>query len=213
MNYFRAKAELKFIIDFRNNVEKLWEIENVSSKAVRGNYFDHQEYNENVVLQASKDKKYQDIRTNVAKMINKAVRLADESGVAIHMKSYPPQAVGGPVISINLFEAILNNWGYSPIDSQTIDDAMNKLIGECQEKMEIGMKHLINPFYWVKDSIVFLLRLPYILLSTTGFNMKNIEESIWGKLSKLLILIVIIYILFKIGVNKDDLKQLVDIFT
>lgn len=211
MNYLNAKSDLNFIKNFSVSVSKLWSIEDIASKKVKGSYLFDDDYNFSIVKEASKDCYYQENRSIVAKSILRATKIANFYRIPIHLNSFPPPAVGGPVIPINLFEVILYDNSYGGVDKQMILDAINKTIGACDDRVRIEFFHLINPFFWLRELLVFVLRIPYVILSTTGFNVSKIEESIWGKLSKAIFLIIIFIVLLKLGFNKDELKEVLEI--
>ena len=58
------------------------------------------------------------LRERIAKTLPRAMVLARRLGMPIDLISYPPPAVGGPAIPVNLFHAILNDTSYGGIDRQ-----------------------------------------------------------------------------------------------
>ncbi|ATW24195.1 hypothetical protein [Candidatus Formimonas warabiya] len=216
MQYFEIKADLQFMKDFLKNVYDLWQIESeVAKKIGRGHWVLHNEYKKIVRNQAASVGGYQHIRSLVATGSLRAIKIADAFGIPIHANSFPAPAVGGPVIPLNLFSAILNDTSYNGIDKQVIIDAINQTIEACEIRVKQELWNLINPLYWVKTIFIFIIRIPFLLIKFSGFNVDKIEEHIFSKLFKVIELGVLIIILLKYGFNLDEIvKQvMLPIFT
>jgi len=78
--------------------------------------------------------------------------------------------------------------------------------------VERERRYLRNPLNWVKEALVFVLRIPFLLVKATGFDVAKVEDELWAKLFKLLYLLALIYIALRLGVAKagiaDFLKSL-----
>jgi hypothetical protein len=99
------------------------------------------------------------------------------------------------------------------ITPQMILDCLNETVGLCEEKVEAEWAHLKNPFYWLKALFTFILRIPFMLIEATGFDVGKVEDHFLAKLFKLIEVIVILLLLVKFGIGKegvvDFLKNLV----
>lgn len=207
MKYFQTKDDLRFIKEFQCNVRKQWEYEDKASKKLVGSFTMPFEAQTIIVREASKLNGYSEIREINAKSILRAIRIADLLGIPIHMKSYPPPAVGGPVVSFNLFEVILNDTSHGGIDRHLVSDAINQTIGACEESLRKEYYNLINPLYWIKSIFVFIIRIPFMLISVAGFNVGKFEDHFFAKLFKLIEVLAIIYTLLRIGVSKGQIIE------
>jgi hypothetical protein len=67
--------------------------------------------------------------------------------------------------------------------------------------------HLKNPFYWLKALFTFILRIPFMLIEATGFNVDKVEDHFLAKLFKLIEVIVILYLLFRLGAGNKGLIE------
>lgn len=210
MIYFSDKEDLNFIVDFRKNIEDLWKFESKASENLQSDYILPPEQYKNIVIsEASEIDGYSEVRTKVSKALTRASIIADINAVPIHLKSIPPPAVGGAIIPINLFEAILIDNSYGGINRQMILDALDRTIGACENRVKLNFHKLINPFYWIKSLIIFILRIPFLLLSTTGFNISKIEDNLFAKLFKILEIIILVYFFLKHGLKVDDIKDII----
>jgi len=209
MSYLQAKSDLKFIKDFKQDVSKLWRIENQTTKKIRDGEFDSDdEYQTVLQAIASEVEGYTDVRNRVAKGVLCANRIATRLGVPIICQSHPAPAVGGPVIQQSFFSAILRDMTHgAQIDRQMIKDVMNQTIGECEARLSVEKRHLINPLYWIKELVVTMIRIPFMLIEASGFDVSKVEDHFLGRIFKLFEIGIILYVLIKLGFEKETLQQ------
>jgi len=218
MNYFQAKSDLEFITGFHNDVLALWEKEHAARKSMNspnlwmaGNSPDERQ----AMIQrkaSEQDGDYQTVRKAVAQGVSRAQSLASLHGVPAELVSYPAPAVGGPLIPIRVFEAILTDNSYQGLDEQKIYDTLNRVIGACENEKERSWRELINPFSLIKNIVLMLLRLPFMLIEATGFNVSKFEDHFFGKLFKLLMLLGMVLGLIELGFEKSDLVEIMKTF-
>lgn len=210
MIYFKAKADLKFMQSFRKDVLKLMQIEHRVQRNLDPNdFFDDGEYQAVIQTSASQIEGYQGVRRSVAKGTLRAERIARQFGIPIIFESYPAPAVGGPVIRQGMFSAILQDMSHGgQVTNQMIDDAMNQTIGECEAQVTREFWRLINPIYWIKEIIVLIIRIPFIIVQASGFDVSKIEDHFFAKAFKLFEVIAIIYILIRLGMEKESIKDI-----
>lgn len=210
MIYFNAKSDLSFmnqfqksVIDFFNIQEGIKETFKPSIQIMGKDYFD-------AVLRATTENpEGKVIRDNLAKDIPKAIQIAYSNNVSIDLQSYPAPAVGGPIIPVNIFDAILHDTGHESMNQNWIEDCINETIGKLEQRLKKELFNLLNPLYWLYSLFVFLLRLPFLLISLTGFNMEKVEDQLIGKLFKLIELIIVLYFLLKFGIEKSDIIEII----
>ena len=210
MSYFQAKSDLKFMKEFRQDVLELWQIESTAAKNLTSGYSSKAEFQSKLQVEATKIEGYQAARERVAKKILRAARIGAKSRVPTIFTSYPAPAVGGPVLELNLFSAILKDTSHGGlVDNQTIFDAISETLGECESKVKSEFLKLINPLYWIKEIIELILRIPFMIIEATGFDIGKVEDHLISKLFKFLELLAIGYLLLKLKVSDENLGQII----
>jgi hypothetical protein len=112
-----------------------------------------------------------------------------------------------PIITLSLFRAIICDTSYTGVNRQLIYDALNQTIGECEARVAVEFRRLINPLYWIKEVLVLVIRIPFILIEASGFDVSKVEDHLLAKAFKLLEVVAIIYILIRLGLTKEQLQQ------
>jgi len=189
MIYFQAKRNLEEAILFSDSVVSFWELEDsmYEKQRQRNQWKDEDE------------KEYQELRAVIARKTPLIARLARSNGVHADLQSYPPPAVGGPVIPVNLFYAILNDDSHGGVDRQRIVDTINELVGQLDDRKKLEFRAAVNPFHWLGVLIELLLSLPFWVVSKTGFDVSKIEDNLWGKLFKIIEVAALGYLAIKYG--------------
>lgn len=198
------------MIRFRQAVLELWRIEKEAARNIKfSDYRSKYEYQTVLQAEASKIKGYQEVRQRVAKGILRGDRIALRFGVPNIFESFPAPAVGGPIIRQNVLYAILKDSSHGgQINNQAIYDAINQTIGESEAEVSLKKRRLLNPFYWIKELIVFIIRIPFLLVQASGFDVSKVEDHFLAKIFKLLFIIAIIYILLRLGIEKESIQQI-----
>jgi hypothetical protein len=111
--------------------------------------------------------------------------------------------VGGPVIPVNIYESILQDDSHCHIPNQRKLDTLNKLIGQLEGKIEFEFKKVVNPFFWLGFVLEKVLRIPFWLLSKTGFEISKIEDHFLGKLFKLVEIVALLYVSLRLGIPDE----------
>ena len=153
---------------------------------------------------SKKSNNYLSLRESIAMEIPAIRRIANTLGINTERISCPPISVGGPTISVDIFNSALEDHGYVETNHTTRMDCLNKVIGILQETKKSSLLKLINPFYILNLG----LRIPFILISQTGFNVEKIEDAFWGKFFKLIFMLLFLYFCLKNGFSHG---QIVDI--
>ena len=211
MGYFQAKKDLEFMEQFKSNVYDYW--------CLKGEYLEgttNLDFNPatNEAARQAVIKKYApveqqmfELREQISKTIRRASRIAANSGASILVVSYPAPAVGGAVFKMNVFDAILRDYSDRRIGNDDIWNTINEAIGGCEERVETEWRHLKNPLYWTKTAFTFVLRIPFMIIAATGFDVGKVEDHFLAKLFKLIEVIVIFYVLIRLGVGKEGLAE------
>jgi hypothetical protein len=210
MGFFQAMSDFEFMTAFRGSVLELWQIESTAAEELRGAYLPlHSEYQAALQSRASEITNYQQVRERVARGMLRAMRIARRLKVPIDWTSYPAPAVGGPVIPVNLFASILKDTSHGGIGRQQIYDALTQTVGECETQLSIERRRLLNPFYWVKEAFIAIIRIPFMLVEASGFDVGKVEDHFLAKAFKLVEIVAIVYILLHFGIGKDEIRQAV----
>ena len=102
--------------------------------------------------------------------------------------------------------------GYK-LDPYKLKDIIDKTIEGCDQEFKLKRQRLFNPFYWIYNLLAFTLRIPFMLIQLTGFDVSKVEDHFISKLFKLAFLVGICYVLSSwFGFTKDDLKELIPTF-
>lgn len=200
MIYFRAKKDARFIKSFREAVFGLWNAEEAARKSLGPrSLVDEDEKVRNDII-------YQKMRELIARDMSRAVSIARRLQVPADLTFYPAPAIGGPVIELHAFEAILHDPTHRGLDRQVIVDDLNRTIGAAEERVSVEFRRLINPLYWLKEGLKLVLRIPFMLIEATGFNVAKIEDHLWGRLFKVAEILLLVYLAARFGLDLDLLK-------
>lgn len=210
LSWLRAKKDLEHILKYQVDLQLLWQIEAAASKALNGSSFWSipSEYQRAVQRKASGVPEYQKVRDRVARATPRMKRIAYQANLGTEFISCPPPAVGGPVIRVNAFDAVLTDCSHGGIPQQSIIDLLNQTRGTAEDNIHAELIKSINPFHWLKELIVLILRIPFVLVQATGFNVEKVEDHLLSKIFKFAELVFIIWLGFKIGLGSDDLHSL-----
>src|SRR5262249_49858530 len=113
----------------------------------------------------------------------------DRLGVTHAIIYQPPANVGGYVQRLDLVSNIFELWRFQ-VGPEKVFDCIDRAIGTYERESRRLFRSSFNPLYWLQIVFMWLLRSPFKLLGAAGFNAKQAEESIPGKLLKVAIGIV-----------------------
>jgi hypothetical protein len=214
VSYFQAKSDLHFVLEFQTAVLELWGLEDqaaarLQSRGLSLSHRDPREHQERLQREASSIEGYQQVRERVTKGILRVNRIAHRLRVPTEFRAFPMAALAGqlPIITLSLFRAIICDTSYTGVNRQLIYDALNQTIGECEARVAVEFRRLINPLYWIKEVLVLVIRIPFILIEASGFDVSKVEDHLLAKAFKLLEVVAIIYILIRLGLTKEQLQQ------
>ena len=213
MEVLEAKKEVEIIKNFNSDISSLFSIEEEARKHITSGlsgFHLHQEKQKKIrEILYEKNDNYRRLRGNISKSTLKVSQIAFKHNVPIIWKSYPAPAVGGPILDINMVYAILFDNSHGGIERSLILETLLKIEGACEEHLNVEFKKLINPLHWVAFIFTSVIRIPFMILKSSGFNIEKIEDHLWGKIFKLIEIIVLIYLLFYFGLKKSDIIMLI----
>jgi hypothetical protein len=215
--YWKAKGDLEFVKRYRASVTEFWKADKLISLAkeeVRYSFsgIDPKKMEQFATELDAATTNYPILREQISKGLNRATYLANNLNTTWHVTSYPPPAIAGssPAIPINLFQAVLMNTSYGhTVTHEHILDALNELVGACEEEVDNQWKHLINPLYWIFGLLKFVIRLPFILVQLSGFDISKVEDLLISKLFKLAEIGFVFYLLYRLGMTNQQFRDLI----
>jgi hypothetical protein len=214
MTYWQAKRDLEFAVGYRKAIIDYWEaqefLEMYSRDGDRIRYtLSDEDQNKYRVLVQSKETEYPTLREKIAKGFKRASAISFKHDVTFSAVQYPPPMIAGsaPPIPINFYQAVLTELGYQPIDHSLTLDALSEMIGACEEEVNRQWKHLRNPFYWIIALLKTIIRLPFIILQLSGFDVAKVEDKLFAKILKLIEVAAIGYILIRYGSTNPHLRD------
>ncbi|MBI3933384.1 MAG: hypothetical protein HY316_01745 [Acidobacteria bacterium] len=78
---------------------------------------------------------------------------------------------------------------------------------EADEKREF--RKLVNPGWWVLGVLKFVIQIPFRLVSLSGFDVGKVEDHFLAKVFKLAEVIFILFVLWKLGIERTRLVDIV----
>ena len=115
-----------------------------------------------------------------------AYRIIAAAGIATTITWTPPPAVGGYVRRIEVFSNLFGLDSHQ-ISPDYVVGFIERAIGVYQFDHKAALRRTINPFWWLKRSLLWLLSIPFVLLGAVGFDAGRAEGSFLGKIFKLLL--------------------------
>lgn len=151
-------------------------------------------------------------RSEINQNINKAHSIILAAGVPTSIIRYPPPAVGGHVLDVNVLASIYDSHNLD-LDPKFIVDIIERAIGVYKNDRINSFIRTINPFFWIFLIIDYITSLPFVILGQIGFNRGKIEGSFIGKISKAIFNLIIVFAAFLTILEKlgylDYLKNLI----
>lgn len=165
-----------FIWENRNRVKLLKEFRNLVIE-----YYNNVERNS--FFSVKENEKATKLRTKINLILDKIYWIIKSANVETSIFYFPPPAVGGYSLDIDLICNIFNLARYE-ISPQQVLDHIERAIGIYEEDKIKSLLRTFNPFTWIMLIIEYLATLPFKFLEILGFNRTEIEASILGKIFK-----------------------------
>jgi len=213
MIYFTTKDELEHMRSLLRTFESIIAIESTTSERLREagtEYLTPYGMFKHIRKEAAKNyPEYQELRTAYAKMIPRANQISKRENVPWYKEGIAALIEGGMPFQGSIFEFVLKRPS-AIIDIDTdVRDTVNQIIGILEHKEIHEFRQIINPLYWLKVVIIFIVRLPYSILELSGFDVEKIQDYLIFRTFQLLYVIALILILVRFGlIPIIDLKSL-----
>jgi len=213
MSYFQTKADIAHMNSLLAAFERLVEIERESRGKLREEGTDYlsplhlfKAIREHA---AAGSPEYRQLRASFAQMIPRANDICDREHVSWHREGRAAPMEGGMPFRGSIFDLVLDR----PSDFMDIDndvrDTVNRALGSLERTRGQEVRRLLNPISWVTRAVVFVVRLPYLILQSSGFDVDKIQEHLIARLFQLLYGIALIVLLVRFGLGSViDLKSL-----
>ena len=88
-------------------------------------------------------------------------------------------------------------------------DAMNQTLGQLAEDEKREFRRLINPAWWVFEVLRFVIRIPFLLISLSGFDVNKVEVQLLAKVFKLAEIAFIVFVLLRLGFERTRILDVV----
>jgi hypothetical protein len=131
----------------------------------------------------SENAKAQKARQEINRMLDDLALSFALLGIDPSLTWTPPPMMGGYVQHIDVIMNLFGLWRFE-ISPAIVFDNTERAIGAYERECRKLRRKLFNPVYWLGLLIVGVLRLPFKLLGAAGFNAARVENSLFGKLTK-----------------------------
>lgn len=169
MNYFEARRAESFFREFKRLALDFWDAE---------------EHNDS---ERSRQR-----REQLNSLLYSANTFATSLNAGVTIQQFPPLALGGAVLPMNLLRAVIDpDQGYTRIPHWRALDAIDGCIGAAQYHRRRGLGRLLNPLCWLVDVPAALVRWPFLIMRKAGVP-PSVEENIISQVIKVLLVIAIL---------------------
>ena len=166
---FESARRILFLVEFRNLLVGYF-----NSKPESWSRQEEYESEESALL-----------RSELNAQLDEAHAIITAAGIFPVMHWTPPPMIGGYSKNIDLIINVFN-LSYYEIKPTLIIDFIERSVGIYQRNHTRAIFRTINPLFWINRFLIWLARSPFTLLRQAGFNADNIENSIIGRIAKLI---------------------------
>lgn len=171
MSYFRARKDKKFFKDFKKLTKEYWDtlVDNATPYGIIGTSRYTESEGSNMV------------REKIATLLPFVEEAAKNSSPA-----------NGRRIPINIFSAVIEP--SQNLDRNSIENEINRSISIAEKRCKDELIRMLLPWNW----IIFIIRIPFIILRRVGLPPK-VEENIIARAIKKIVEIIILVTLLTYG--------------
>ena len=134
-----------------------------------------------------------ELRPEINRDMAKAIRIIHASGVSTMFDIMRAPAVGGGVYSVDVVNDVFN-LAYHQIDPRAVTDLIDRSIGIYEHDQRSAAIRTFNPFWWIWRAFAAVSEVPFRAFGYIGLNQSKIENSLPGRLAKLSIQIVLLFV-------------------
>jgi len=151
-------------------------------------------------------------RVEINKLLKKAIQIIHQAGVSTSIYYSPPPAIGGVAGNIDLIHNMFNLRLFD-LEPKDIIDPIERAIGVYEHDKTSSVLRTINPFFWINKLFRTISRIPFYILGSAGFPQNKIENSLLGRITKMLLYLVQVGASFLVILQMldylDDFKKLI----
>jgi hypothetical protein len=125
-------------------------------------------------------------RSEINRLMDDAHKIVLAAGVNPTLTWTPPPMVGGYVHNVDLVINIFN-LGRFEISPNLLLDMIDRAFGIYDRNRSAAMVRTFNPLFYFGRALGLLADLPFVAAGRAGMNRQRMEESLLGKLLKLII--------------------------
>ena len=107
------------------------------------------------------------------------------AGISPIVEWMPPAIVGGYAQKIDVIVNLFGLDRYS-ISAKTAVGLIEMAAGVYESNHKAAIIRTFNPLWWLSRVLLWFIRMPFLLFSAIGFNTRRAENSLPGKLVKLM---------------------------
>ncbi|MFP4437355.1 MAG: hypothetical protein ACLFVO_08925 [Chloroflexaceae bacterium] len=124
------------------------------------------------------------LRERINRLLPKVSKFMRETKYYPILAVQEPPAVGGRIWPH--YDAIENIFNLSQFDIplQIVIDYVNRAIGYYYDDLIPSFFRTINPFWWLWQLSIFIIRVPFLVLDWAGYDAAKIEQSSQGRMYK-----------------------------
>ena len=127
---------------------------------------------------------------------------AHRLGVGVTWQSFPPPAVGGAVIPVNILMSVIDpEMGHGHIKREQILDVIHRAIGTAQTVKRRAFWGIVNPIMWPIQIAAFVVRIPFLILRRAGLP-DSVEENIISQVVKAVLMVILLLLAAYLGLEK-----------
>ena len=125
-------------------------------------------------------------RQRINLKVDQVCRIIVKADIATTMTWTAPPVVGGRKQQLDILLNLFNLDHYRiPVDHAV--DFIERAIGVYQSDRTAAWVRTFNPFWWLLRVILWVTRIPFLLLGAMGFNAARVEGSKLGKFCKVIL--------------------------
>lgn len=134
-----------------------------------------------------------ELRPEINRDMAKVIRIIRASGVSTMFDVMRAPAAGGGVYSMDVVNGVFN-LAYHQIDPRGVTDLIDRSIGIYEHDQRNAAIRTFNPFWWIWRGFTAVSEVPFRAFGYIGLNQSKIENSLPGRLVKLAIQLVLLFV-------------------
>ncbi len=128
-------------------------------------------------------------RMKINLLSDEVYQIVNASEISSSVIWSPPPIIGGYIKNIDLINNIFYLDKYD-LDPNTLLDIIDRSIGKYHRNKIPSIIRLFNPFFYISEIFIYIMELPFLFLAGFGFRREYLENSLIGKLTKLLVFLI-----------------------